>query len=208
MAMPDRSLFQAAKGAGVVMRQAAALGLILCLMTGGAMAQDGTAPQEAQALSGAALDEKASDVPRDPNKGPVTNLPLPRFVTLKGSEGNARRGPGLTHRIDWVFTREGMPLKITAEYEHWRRVEDFDGAGGWVHYSLLSGVRSVLVSQDMAQAFSRPDPQSDVLFQSEMGVIGKLLQCEGSWCRIAVEGEKGWLPKTALWGVSVAEIYP
>jgi SH3-like domain-containing protein len=72
----------------------------------------------------------------------------------------------------------------------------------------LSGVRSVLVSQDMAQAFSRPDPQSDVLFQSEMGVIGKLLQCEGSWCRIAVEGEKGWLPKTALWGVSVAEIYP
>jgi len=34
----------------------------------------------------------------------------------------------------------------TAEYEHWRRVEDQDGAGGWVHYSLLSGVRSVLVT--------------------------------------------------------------
>ncbi len=190
------------------MRQAAALGLILCLMTGGAMAQDGTAAQEAPALSGAALDQQSRDVPRDPNKGPVTNLPLPRFVTLKGSEGNARRGPGLTHRIDWVFTREGMPLKITAEYEHWRRVEDVDGAGGWVHYSLLSGVRSVLVSQDMAQAFSRPDALSDVLYQSEMGVVGKLLQCEVSWCRIAVEGEKGWLPKTALWGVKATEIYP
>ena len=178
------------------MRQAAALGLILCLLAGGAMAQDGTAAQEAPALSGAALDQKAADAPRDPTKGAVTSLPIPRFVTLKGSEGNARRGPGLTHRIDWVFTREGMPLKITAEYEHWRRVEDIDGAGGWVHYSLLSGVRSVLVSQDMA------------LFQSELGVIGKLLQCEVSWCRIAVEGEKGWLPKTALWGVSAAEIYP
>ena len=54
--------------------------------------------------------------------------------------------PGLTHRVDWVFTRAGMPLKITAEYENWRRVEDFEGAGGWVHYSLLSGVRTVMVT--------------------------------------------------------------
>ena len=176
------------------MRQATAVGLILCLMAGGAMAQDGTAAQEAPALSAAALDQKAADTPRDPTKGAVTSLPIPRFVTLKGSVGNARRGPGLTHRIDWVFTREGMPLKITAEYEHWRRVEDIDGAGGWVHYSLLSGVRSVLVSQDMAQAYSRPDALSDVLFQSEMGVVGRMLQCVPDWCRIAVEGEKGWVP--------------
>jgi SH3-like domain-containing protein len=133
---------------------------------------------------------------------------MPRFVTLKGNEGNARRGPGLTHRIDWVFTREGMPLKITAEYEHWRRVEDIDGAGGWVHYSLLSGVRSVLVAQDMAQAFSRPDPQSDVLYQSELGVVGRMLECVPDWCRIAIEGEKGWIATSALWGVRPDEIYP
>ena len=30
-----------------------------------------------------------------PTRGVVTNLPLPRFVSLKGSDGNARRGPGL-----------------------------------------------------------------------------------------------------------------
>ncbi|MBI1171738.1 hypothetical protein GC209_10065 [bacterium] len=147
-------------------------------------------------------------LPRDPGKGPVTNLPLPRFVTLKGSEGNARRGPGLTHRIDWVFTREGMPLKLTAEYEHWRRVEDVDGAGGWIHYTLLSGVRSVLVTQDMAQAFADPDPRSEVVYQSELGVIGKLLQCLPDWCRIAVEGKKGWVKKTAIWGVDPTEVYP
>ena len=173
-------------------------------------AQDGTAVQEQQP-NGAVLDgpnPNASEGPRDPTRGAVTNLPIPRFVSLKGSEGNARRGPGLTHRIDWVFTREGMPLKITAEYEHWRRVEDADGAGGWVHYSLLSGVRSVLISQDMAQAFSQPDDLSDVLYQSELGVIGRLLVCLPDWCRVAVEGEKGWLVKSALWGVSATEIYP
>lgn len=183
------------------------LGLVATL----ALGQDGTAAQEPPATKGAALDGPnpgTADKPRDPNRGAVTNLPIPRFVTLKGSEGNARRGPGLTHRIDWVFTREGMPLKITAEYEHWRRVEDIDGAGGWVHYSLLSGVRSVLVAQDMAQAFSRPDAQSDVLYQSELGVVGRMLECVPDWCRVAIEGEKGWVAKSALWGVGADEVYP
>ena len=182
----------------------------LCLMVLPVMAQDGTATQEPAAI-GTLLDgpnPNGAQTPNDPHVGSVTHLPLPRYVTLKGNEGNARRGPGLTHRIDWVFTREGMPLKITAEYEHWRRVEDADGAGGWVHYSLLSGVRSVLISEDMAQAFSQPDEKSDVVFQSELGVIGKLLQCVPDWCRIAVEGEKGWVKKTAIWGVDAAEIYP
>lgn len=172
-------------------------------------AQDGTAAQEEAATGGGAkLDGPDQNQPRDPGKGPVTNLPLPRFVSLKGNEGNARRGPGLTHRIDWVFTREDMPLKITAEYEHWRRVEDVDGAGGWVHYSLLSGVRTVLVTQDMAEAFSQPDVLSEVVYQSEMGVIGKLLECAPKWCRISVEGQKGWMRKEALWGVFPDEVYP
>lgn len=63
------------------------------------------------------------------DKGQVTNLPLPRFVSLKAAEGNVRRGPSLTHRIDWVFKRRDMPLQITAEHGHWRRVEDRDGLG-------------------------------------------------------------------------------
>ena len=62
-------------------------------------------------------------------RGPVTNLPLPRFVSMKASEANVRRGPSLTHRIDWVFKRRGMPLEVTAEFGHWRRVRDHDNAG-------------------------------------------------------------------------------
>lgn len=141
-----------------------------------------------------------------PGFGCVTNLPLPRFVSLKGDEGNARRGPGLTHRIDWVFTRPGMPLMITAEYEHWRRVEDQDGAGGWVHYALLSGVRSVLVTTDMAEFHTDPDRASDVVAQAEYGVIGRILECNPGWCRIASGGEKGWIEKSALWGVGPEEV--
>ncbi len=146
------------------------------------------------------------DMPRDPNKGAVTNLPIPRYVSLKGHEGNARRGPGLTHRIDWVFKASGMPLRITAEHEHWRRVEDSEGLGGWVHYSLLSGVRAVLVIQDQAEFHDKPDASSQVAFKAERNVIGKLLECNKDWCRVSTDGDKGWIEKTALWGVDPDEI--
>ena len=197
-------------------RAAAGLALILSAFHAAAQTQTGATTVEEQVegptdpgMNGDAAPKPGdAAAPRDPSKGAVTQMPVPRFVTLKGSQGNARRGPGLTHRIDWVFTREGMPLKVTAEYEHWRRVEDVDGVGGWVNYALLSGVRSVLVVQDMAQAFANPDEKSELAYQSELGVIGKLLQCVPDWCRIAVDGEKGWVRKSALWGVDAAEIYP
>lgn len=165
----------------------------------------GAAPVMAQEAEGEAA-VPASAAPKaeaacKPDIGCVTNLPLPRFVTLKGNEGNARRGPGLTHRIDWVFTRAGMPLKITAEFENWRRVEDPDGAGGWVHYSLLSGVRSVLVILDMAEFREAPDTSATVVAQAELGVIGRLLDCRNDWCRVSVDGQRGWVRTSALWGV-------
>lgn len=143
---------------------------------------------------------------RDPTRGAVTNLPLPRFVSLKSDNGNARRGPGLTHRVDWIFTRDGMPLKITAEYENWRRVEDIDGAGGWIHYSLLSGARTVIVTAPMVEARTSADPAAPVAFQAEAGVVARVLSCGADWCRISAEGSRGWVPAQALWGVGPGEV--
>ncbi|WP_300437986.1 SH3 domain-containing protein [uncultured Mameliella sp.] len=144
--------------------------------------------------------------PAGQDRGPVTNLPLPRYVSLKASEGNVRRGPSLTHRIDWVYKRRGMPLEITAEHGHWRRVRDRDGAGGWVHYSLLSGARTVIVEQDMLSLYRRPDPDSVVVARLELGVIARLGDCGPDWCRLTADGYRGWVDKTALWGVGLDEI--
>ena len=169
-----------------------------------------SAPEAAAAPAAApatpAPTAKPATPPRDPSKGAVTNLPIPRFVSLKGNEGNARRGPSLTHRIDWVFTTPGMPLRVTAEHENWRRVEDAEGLGGWVHYALLSGVRSAIISADLADFRMQPDPASAVRFQAERGVIGRLLACTPDWCRMNVQGERGWVEKSALWGVIPGEI--
>lgn len=138
-------------------------------------------------------------------KGSVTNLPLPRYVSMKATEGNARRGPSLTHRIDWVFMRRDMPLRIIAEHGHWRRVEDRDGQGGWVHYSLLSGARTVIVEKDTLQIHSRPDTAAPVNAALEMGVIARLGKCGPQWCQLRSGGFRGWAPKTYLWGVAENE---
>ncbi|MGH1459820.1 MAG: SH3 domain-containing protein [Paracoccaceae bacterium] len=140
------------------------------------------------------------------DRGSVTNLPLPRFVSMKATEGNVRRGPSLTHRVDWVFKRREMPLEITAEHGHWRRVRDRDGAGGWVHYSLLSGVRTVLIEQDMLALHKKPAPDSTIAARLELGVIARLGSCEADWCLLNAGGYKGWAPKSALWGVAPDEI--
>jgi len=139
-------------------------------------------------------------------RGPVTNLPLPRFVSLKASEGNVRRGPSLTHRIDWVFKRRDMPLQVTAEHGHWRRVQDRDGAGGWVHYALLSGVRTVLVETDLLPVHTRPDDAAPLAARFELGVVARLGDCSPDWCRISAGGYRGWARKAHLWGVFPDEI--
>ena len=138
-------------------------------------------------------------------RGPVTNLPLPRFVSMKASEGNIRRGPSLTHRIDWVFKRKDVPLEITAEHGHWRRVRDRDGAGGWIHYSLLSGVRTAIVEEDLLDLHAKPDPSSLVVARLEFGVIARIESCSVDWCRISAGGYTGWSPKSAIWGVRPRE---
>ena len=182
-----------------------ALAAALALAPVASGAQDAAGPEAAELIQAQSADAQITRR-TDPNRGAITNLPLPRYVSLKGGEGNARRGPSLSHRIDWVFRHAGMPLRVVAEFGHWRRVEDRDGAGGWVHYSLLSGVRTVIVEQDMTELLSRPDPKGDVVARAEAGAILRLGECQPDWCRVSGGGQRGWVPKTTLWGVDPDEV--
>lgn len=139
-------------------------------------------------------------------RGPVTNLPLPRFVSLKTSEGNVRRGPSLSHRIDWVYTHRDLPLQVVNEYGHWRQVRDRDGQGGWIHYSLLSGVRSVMVEGERVALRTKPDERAAVVAEAERGVVARIDRCSRDWCRLKKGRHKGWAPKHVLWGVGRTEI--
>lgn len=133
--------------------------------------------------------------------GPVTNLPMPRFVSLKTSEANVRRGPSLSHRIDWVFKHPGMPLIVTGEYGHWRRVVDREGIGGWIHYAMISGNRTVIVDDDEVELHSRPQTDAPVKARAERGVIARLGECQADWCSITAGGHRGWVSPNSLWGL-------
>ena len=142
----------------------------------------------------------------EPGVGPETGLPIPRFVSMKASEANIRRGPSMTHRVDWVFRHQGLPLIVTAEYGHWRRVMDRDGAGGWVHYAMLSGTRTVIVDVDMAELRAQPNELAPIKAESERGVIARLEECSGTWCEIRADGAKGWVHEGDLWGVTLDNV--
>ncbi len=143
--------------------------------------------------------------PEGPTRGPETNLPLPRFVSLSTDRGNVRRGPSLSHRIDWVFLRRDMPLQVTAEYGHWRRVTDREGVGGWMHYAMLSGVRTVIVDAEVLPLRAKPQESATIVAQVEAGVVARLGDCEPDWCELSAGGYKGWAPKSLLWGVAPDE---
>ena len=164
-------------------------------------------PVEQETETIAALPTPSPDpVPEGPVLGSETNLPLPRYVSLKTDEGNVRRGPSLSNRIDWVYQREDLPLQIIGEYGQWRRVIDSEGVGGWMNYAMLSGRRSVLVQTDMQPIFAQTDLESTQNAILEQGVIAMLGECDPDWCWISSGGYSGWAPKTALWGVDPGEV--
>jgi len=138
--------------------------------------------------------------------GPVTNLPLPRFVSLRSSEINVRRGPGLAYRKDWVFRRAGLPVLLIEEYGYWRRIVDKDDAGGWVFHALLTRRRMVLVTAPDVVFREDAVERAPIIARAEEGVVARLRQCLANWCEVEADGHRGWVPKTAVWGVGADEV--
>ena len=141
--------------------------------------------------------------------GPVSGLPMPRYVSLKSDHVNVRGGPTKDNDVSWVYTRIGLPVEITAEFENWRRVRDSEGAEGWVYHSLLSGKRTAVVTlkskDELAPLYDRADPTSAVSAKLQAGVIASVKRCNAGWCRIIGSGFDGWIEQQRLWGVYADE---
>jgi SH3-like domain-containing protein len=137
--------------------------------------------------------------------GTVSGLPIPRFVSLKSDRVNVRGGPTKDHEVNWVYTRTGLPVEVTAEFENWRKVRDSEGAEGWVYHSLLTGRRTVVVTlkskDEPAVLRDSPDAAAGVAARLEAGVLATVKRCNGAWCRIVGGGFDGWIEQARLWGV-------
>jgi SH3-like domain-containing protein len=165
---------------------------------------DGLA-DEPEVQAPALVIDAAPQTASGPQLGPVTGFPLPRYVSIKANEANARRGPSRSHRIDWVFQRRNMPVMVVAEHGQWRRIVDRDGAGGWVHHTLLSGVRTAIVDVEDLPILARPERGGTVRAQAQRDVIAALRRCRNGWCEIEAGGFRGWVDASGLWGVEPGE---
>jgi SH3-like domain-containing protein len=140
----------------------------------------------------------------DGGNGTVSGLPVPRFVSLKPDRVNVRTGPNKDQDVRWVYTRAGMPVEITAEFENWRRIRDWEGAEGWVYHSLLSGRRTAVIvprlNNDLVPLYEDPNAEAPVVAKLQSGVLGALKSCTGTWCHFVGKNFDGWVRQDRVWG--------
>ena len=137
--------------------------------------------------------------------GPKSNLPVPRFVSLKPDRVNVRGGPTRDHEVTFVYTRAGLPVEITAESDNWRRIRDWEGSEGWVYHSLLSGRRTAVAmpkdKKELVPLHEKGDGEAPVVARLQAGVLASVKRCTGTWCRVVGPGFDGWAVQEQLWGV-------
>jgi SH3-like domain-containing protein len=131
-----------------------------------------------------------------------SKLPVPRFVSLRYNTVNGRAGPDTAYPIRWVYHSRGLPVKIIAETENWRRIEDSDGGRVWVQRLNLEARRTVLVKSANAPVLLMRDPSADarVLARMNNGVIGEIIDSRPAWRKIRTGRFVGWVPVSQLWG--------
>ena len=138
-----------------------------------------------------------------------SGLPIPRYVSLKSDHVNVRAGPTKDNDVAWTYTRSGLPVEITAEFENWRRIRDSEGEEGWVYQSMLSGKRMALVApwrkQEAVPMYQGPDTSAGLVALVKAGVVATLEDCTGDWCRLSAAGYEGWIAQTMIWGAYPGE---
>lgn len=161
-----------------------------------AYAEDADAPDEETPAASAAPGASAIK---------TSGLPVPRYVAIRSNEVNARTGPSTQYPIQWVFSRRGMPVEVTAEFDTWRRIRDSEGAEGWVMQGMLTAKRSVMVSGEIRTLRREPSASARPVARAEPGVIAKLLRCRDDWCEVDGGDYRGWLKRSEVWGVYATE---
>lgn len=125
----------------------------------------------------------------------------PYWVSLRDDQAHMRTGPRASYPIKWVYQRKNMPMKVIGKDSVWRKVEDMDGDQGWMHVQLLSRTRTAIVIGEAVEPM-RDAPRGDagVNWRAEPGVVGKISECDPSFCLFDVAGRMGYISRDAIWG--------
>ena len=113
---------------------------------------------------------------------------------------NVRYGPSLESPIKFVYKKINLPIKQIDKKENWRRIIDFKNNSGWIHWSQLKKVNSVIAKKDK-MLFKKPSIFSEPIANIKKGRLLVIKKCEKDWCKVETENIRGWVDKKNLWGV-------
>ena len=118
-----------------------------------------------------------------------------------------RSGPGKNYPGIWLYQRRDLPVRVVKKYEHWRLIQDPDGAQGWMLVTLLSDRRTAIVKPGEPRPIHvKASPASPVRYKAEHGVVGQIEQCRDGWCHISIGKREGYIQTIDIWGVGENEV--
>ena len=133
--------------------------------------------------------------------GAPTEDKFPRFSALGADEVNVRTGPGTRYPIKFILKKDLLTVEIVNEFDVWRQIRTLEGDEGWVHKTLLSGKRTVIIKGHMQTLLKKAELGTKPVVKLEPGVIATLDRCENEWCYLKVASYKGWIKRENIWGV-------
>jgi len=129
------------------------------------------------------------------------------YASLRSSKVYLREGPAFQYPVLFIYQRKDYPVEVLSSYETWRRVRDPDGTIGWVSQTMLSDIRTVLVTgKGRADIRDAPYAAGAVIARADPGVVARLRACKPRFCEISASGLKGWIDRTRIWGVDAGEV--
>ncbi len=142
---------------------------------------------------------------------PAASAPreVPYWASIGAGRARMRTGPARTYPATWLYRRADLPVRVIAVFKDWRRIEDPDGETGWMQGTLLRTTRTAMVrGGELLAMREEPDERSRLLWHAAPGVVGKIGECSGGWCRFDVHGRAGFVTADRLWGVAPDEQLP
>jgi len=133
---------------------------------------------------------------------------LPHFASLHSDKVNLRAGPGDRYPIEWIYIRKDWPVEVIAKFDHWQRVRDWEGTEGWIHEKMVTGRRDVIITGGVRALRQATDLGAGLVARAEPGVVARLDECRGEWCRIEAGEVIGWVQRSDIWGVYPNETVP
>lgn len=131
----------------------------------------------------------------------------PYWASISSGKAMMRTGPARTYPATWLYVRADLPIKVIETYPSWRKIQDPDGQTGWMLVNLLSDQRTALVTGEAPRPLhDSPDEASPALYKAEPGVVGRLSECQGDWCRLDVGGRQGFIKRDHIWGTDPDEV--